>query len=232
MSIFFPQSYSSCSFEGIAVSQSYKIILLEQRHLSILKYKTVVFYSSDIQISQPSVRPLLSSVSFPTLDQNNSNEQVLVGTATAPIPDPLPPHWGSIVTGLQSHDPLPALQDLDHLSNKKPQLLQNVSQHLYNTISSLNNSVRVLSLNLVLKLLKHNPQTSAEALPSILGCLESRNADVVESIITRLPEIVVTMQEYALIILTRVFQLGINSHINASAGICKSISLLNLQSGC
>lgn len=186
---------------------------------------------SDIQISQPSVRPLLSSVSFPTLDQSNSNEQILVGTATAPIPDPLPQHWPSLIAGLQSNDPLPSLQDLDHISNKKPQLLQSVSQHLYNTLSSLNSSVRTLSLNLVIKLLKHNPKASSEALPSILCCLESRNADIVESIINRLPELVVTMQEYALVTLTRVFQLGINSHINANAGICKSISLLNLQSG-
>ncbi|KAK9737777.1 Protein of unknown function (DUF3677) [Popillia japonica] len=186
---------------------------------------------NDIQISQPSVRPLLSSVSFPTLDQSNSNEQILVGTATAPTPDPLPQHWPSLIAGLQSNDPLPSLQDLDHISNKKPQLLQSVSQHLYNTLSSLNSSVRTLSLNLVIKLLKHNPKASSEALPSILCCLESRNADIVESIINRLPELVVTMQEYALVILTRVFQLGINSHINANAGICKSISLLNLQSG-
>ncbi|KAI4461611.1 hypothetical protein MML48_5g00012025 [Holotrichia oblita] len=185
----------------------------------------------DIQISQPSVRPLLSSVSFPTLDQSNSNEQILVGTATAPTPDPLPQHWPSLIAGLQSNDPLPSLQDLDHISNKKPQLLQSVSQHLYNTLSSLNSSVRTLSLNLVIKLLKHNPKASSEALPSILCCLESRNADIVDSVINRLPELVVTMQEYALVILTRVFQLGINSHISANTGICKSISLLNLQSG-
>ncbi|KAI4461631.1 hypothetical protein MML48_5g00000815 [Holotrichia oblita] len=193
-------------------------------HLSFL-------FFSDIQISQPSVRPLLSSVSFPTLDQSNSNEQILVGTATAPTPDPLPQHWPSLIAGLQSNDPLPSLQDLDHISNKKPQLLQSVSQHLYNTLSSLNSSVRTLSLNLVIKLLKHNPKASSEALPSILCCLESRNADIVDSVINRLPELVVTMQEYALVILTRVFQLGINSHISANTGICKSISLLNLQSG-
>ncbi|GJQ80376.1 hypothetical protein Trydic_g12239 [Trypoxylus dichotomus] len=186
---------------------------------------------NDIQISQPSVRPLLSTVSFPATDQSSSTEQILVGTATAPAPDPLPQHWPAIVGSLQSHDPLPALQDLDHMSNKKPQLLQNVSQHLYNALSSLNSLVRNLSLNLVLKLLKHNPNASSEALPSILCCLENRNADVVESIINRLPEIVVTMQEHALVILTRVFQLGVNSHINANTGICKSIALLNLQSG-
>ena len=159
-------------------------------------------------------------------------EQVLVGTATPPVPEPLPQNWASILTGLQSHDPLPSLQDLDHITGKKPQLLSKVSQHLYNGIGSHNNSTRVLSLNLMLKLLKFDPNVSSEALPSILSNLENRNGEIVENILNRLPEIVVTMQEYALLILKRVFQLGVNSNLNTGPSISKSIALLNLQSGC
>lgn len=82
-----------------------------------------------------------------------------------------------------------------------------------------------------MRLLKQNPHVSGEALPAVLSCLNSKNPDVIANILERLPDIVVSMQEHAQIILTRVFQLDSNSNVIANS-ISKSISLLNLQSGC
>lgn len=91
--------------------------------------------------------------------------------------------------------------------------------------------MRSLAALLIVRLLKYNPNMSNEALPAVLSCLNSKNPDVISSILDRLPEIVISMQEHAEFILTRVFQLDSNSSVIANA-ISKSIALLNLQSGC
>lgn len=189
------------------------------------------FVLSELQISQPSVRPLLTSVSLPATDQSGGSNELLVGTATPPAPEPLPQHWPQLVAALQSSDNHAALQDLDHITNKKPQLLENVSQCLFNCLGSPSQAVRSLASLLIVRLLKCNPNVSNEALPAVLSCLNSKNPDVISSILDRLPDIVVCMQEHAQIILTRVFQLESNSVVIANA-ISKTIALLNLQAGC
>lgn len=182
-------------------------------------------------MSQPSVRPLLSSVSLPMQDQNAPSE-LLVGTATPAIVEPLPQQWPTILASIQSADVLPGLQELDHLTSKKPHLLQNVEQHLYNCLDSSNSNIRSLALLLVIRLLRFNPMESSEALPAILKCLSDTNPDVVESILERLPELVASMQEHAKILLNRAFQLGVASNLNANSSIAKTISLLSIQFGC
>ncbi|KAK4876341.1 hypothetical protein RN001_012763 [Aquatica leii] len=186
---------------------------------------------NELQLSQPSVRPLLSSVSLPVQDQNAPSE-ILVGTATPPTPEPLPQQWPALLASLQSQDVLPSLQELDHITSKKPQLLQHISQYLYACLDSSSNNVRSLSLLLVIRLLRYNPKESAEVLPIVLMCLNNKNSDVVASILDRLPELVTAMQEHAKVILTRVFQLAVKSNVNAIPSLTKSVSLLNLQYGC
>ncbi|KAL3270065.1 hypothetical protein HHI36_009123 [Cryptolaemus montrouzieri] len=186
---------------------------------------------NDIQIVQPGVRPLLSNVSLPTSEQNSSSE-FLVGTVTPRVVEPLPQTWHLLLASLQDIENLPALQELEHLTNKRPELFHHVSNSLYNFLSSPNGAVRTVAINLILKWLKFNPKASEEALPSILTCLDSDNGDVVTSILDRLSEIVSVMQEYAKIILTRVFKLGMKSTMKTTNSIQESIHLLSLQSGC
>lgn len=174
---------------------------------------------------------MLSSVSLPTTDQVAPTE-LLVGTVTPPVAESYPPHWPQLKSDLQSKDNLGALQELDHLTNKKPQLLESVSQYLYSLISSPNSSVRSLALILIIRWLKHNPKAASEALPTVLACLDSDNEDVVGSVLDKLSELVAVMQEYAKVILTRVFQLGMKSTLNTTTNITKSVSLLSLQYGC
>lgn len=103
----------------------------------IIKY--TIF--SDIQFSQPGVRPLLSSVSLPTADQISPGE-LLVGTVTPPMAESYPQHWTQLKSALESCDNLSALQELDHITNKRPQWLEDVAQHLLNAITSSNSQVR------------------------------------------------------------------------------------------
>lgn len=186
---------------------------------------------NDIQFSQPGVRPLLSSVSLPVTDQDAPSE-LLVGAVTPPVPETYPQHWSQLKTALQSSDNLNALQEIDHITNKRPQLLENVSQSLYGLIESPNSSVRSLTLLLIVRWLKHNPRAASEALPAVLSCLDSENGDVVSSLLERLSDLVPVMQEYAKIILTKVFQLGMKSVLVTTSSITKTIDLLSLQYGC
>lgn len=192
---------------------------------------------NDIQFSQPGVKPLLSSVSLPIMVDSNAGAaapppiEVLVGTTMPPIGERLPSHWTQLVQAIQYTENLSALQELDHLTNKKPQLLENCSQYLYASISSPNSSIRSLSLILIIRWLKFNPQAASEALPSVLACLDSNNGDIVASILDRLADLITVMQEYSKVILTRVFLLGMKSNTNTTTNITKSIGLLSLQYG-
>lgn len=186
---------------------------------------------SDIQFTQPGVRPLLSSVSLPLADQVASGE-LLIGTVTPPVPESYPQHWNQLKAALESPDNLSALQDLDHISNKRPQILEDVSQHLYSGISSPYTNIRSLALLLIVRWLKHNPKAASEALPAVLSALDSGNGDVVNSVLDRLADLVAVMQEYAKVILMRVFQLGTKSTLNASSNITKTLNMLSLQYGC
>lgn len=98
---------------------------------------------------------MLSSVSLPSAEQGS---ELLVGAATPPVQDPLPPMWPKLVGALQTSDNLNALQELEHLTTKRPQLLREVAQSLFNSMESPSQSVRNLAASLVVKLLRHNPK--------------------------------------------------------------------------
>ncbi|XP_074031571.1 integrator complex subunit 1 [Leptinotarsa decemlineata] len=187
---------------------------------------------NDIQFNQPGVRPLLSSVSLPIGGDQSTSSEILVGTVTPPVPESFPQHWPQLKTALQSTDNLAALQELDHVTVRRPQWLSDVSQHLLNSIGSSSGPIRSLALLLIVRWLKQYPGAAGEALPAVLACLDSDNGDVVESVLDRLSDLVAVMQEYAKVILTRVFRLGMKSTTNTTTNITKSVGLLSLQYGC
>lgn len=191
----------------------------------------ITFCFSDIQFSQPGVRPLLSSVSLPVTEQDAPSD-VLVGAVNPPIPETYPDRWSQYKHSLQTSDSLNALQEIDQVTNKRPQLLESVAQDLYGLLESPNSAVRSTTLLLIIRWLKYNPKAASEALPAVLSCLECENGDVVSSLLERLPDLVPVMQEYAKIILTKVFQLGMKSVLVTTSSITKTIDLLSLQYGC
>ncbi|XP_048516871.1 integrator complex subunit 1 isoform X3 [Dendroctonus ponderosae] len=186
---------------------------------------------NDIQYSQPGIRPLLSSVSLPASYQESTSD-VLVGSVNPPVAEPYPDRWEQLKNALQTQDCLNALQEIDQISNKRPQLLDSVSQNLYGLLESPNNSIRSVVILLMVRWLKYNPKAASEALPAILSCLDSENGDVVSSLLERISDIVPVMQEYAKIILTKVFQLGMKSVLVTTSSITKTVDLLYLQYGC
>lgn len=182
-------------------------------------------------MSLPGVKPLLSSVPLPLSDQVTPGEH-LIGTVTPRVPESYPQHWHQLKVALESSDNLAALQELDHCTNKRPQALKDVSQYLYNAITSPHGAVRSLALLLIVRWLKHNPNAAREALPAILSALDSENGEVVNSVLDKLSELVAVMQEYAKVLLMRAFQLGTKSTLNTSNNITKTLNLLSLQYGC
>ncbi|KAF7268865.1 hypothetical protein GWI33_018061 [Rhynchophorus ferrugineus] len=186
---------------------------------------------NDIQFNQPGVRPLLSSVSLPMTDQDMPSD-LLVGSVNPPTAETYPQHWQKLKIALQSSDSLGALQEIDHITNKRPQLLESVAQTLYGLMVAPNGAVRSLALVLIVRWLKHNPNAASEALPAVLSCLDNQNGDVVNTLLDRISDFVPVMQEYAKIILTKVFQLGMKSVLVSTNSITKTIDLLSLQYGC
>lgn len=146
------------------------------------------------------------------------------------VQEPLPQQWPDVLSGLKQLN-LSALQDLDHLTAKRPRLLRDVSRYLYNGLESPSSAVRTLSLQLLVRLLRFDPGESSKALPAVLACLNSGNAEVVATVLDRLPELVTSMQEHAKVILRRAFRLGVWSNSNVASNISKSVSFLSLQFG-
>lgn len=189
-----------------------------------------ILICSDLQVYHPGVRPLLSCVSLPIQDPNAPNVVLMGCTVMPSIQEPLPQQWPDVLIGLRQFN-LSSLHDLEHLTSKRPHLLRDVSTHLYDGLTSPNSAVRLLSLQLVIRLLRFDPGEGSKALPAILACLNGRNSEVIATILERLPELVTSMQEHAKIILNRAFQLGIHSNSSVNANISKSISFLSLQFG-
>lgn len=190
-----------------------------------------LLFFSDIQFVHPSVRPLLSSVSLPVSDQETPSD-ILVGAVNPPVPETYPERWSQLRQTLQTSDCFMALQEIDQLCSKRPQLLESVSQSLYGLLESPSGAVRSLSIIMVIRWLKYNPKAASEALPAVLSCLDSENGDVITSLLDRLSDLVSVMQEYAKIILTKVFQLGMKSVLVSTSSITKTIDSLYLQYGC
>lgn len=140
--------------------------------------------------------------------------------------------WDTKVSQLQKDDPIASLSFIDYSSNKRPSVIGPVFSMVLSYLSSPVSQIRNHANTLVMRYIKQNPKSAIEALPSFMDCLNSKNPDVVASVLERVPELVVCSQEIALPLLQNVFSLGINKNLNVINCLSKSIALLNLQSGC
>ncbi|XP_045776448.1 integrator complex subunit 1 isoform X2 [Maniola jurtina] len=91
--------------------------------------------------------------------------------------------------------------------------------------------LRTSALSLLAKLLPAAPDLHP-GLQAILECLESNQPEVAQSVIDKLPELVVGMQEHAARILMRVFELGMKSRLPVEQCIAKCVATINLNRGC
>ncbi|PNF16802.1 hypothetical protein B7P43_G18054 [Cryptotermes secundus] len=207
-----------------------------QRALKYLQKHAHVL--SDLQIfhpNLPSLRTLLSGISLPKTDEEGG-EIIVAVAAPPPAADPSPvwtPRLASL-SKMQGDDVYTALQELDHLSSRKPSILDTFCEPISELLLSPTSNIRTLAHVLLARHLRHNPAaaTVGTSLAAFLRCLESDQADVLNTALERLPEIVLCAQEHALPLLQKVFNLGMCSNVNTVPHISKTIALLNVQTGC
>lgn len=87
-----------------------------------------------------------------------------------------------------------ALQEVEHLSSRKPSVLEMVTDAISELILSPQGNIRSLAHSLLARALKYRPASNANILAAFHRCLESPRADVLMSALDRLPDIVVCMQ--------------------------------------
>ncbi|XP_012280876.1 integrator complex subunit 1 [Orussus abietinus] len=182
-----------------------------------------------------SLRNLISGIPIPR--EGEDNEEVLVTIAPTPPPTKplIPQHWTSLLTTLtklHGEDVFAALQEIEHLSSRKPSVLEPVIDNIAELLVSPQGNIRTLAHTLLSRALKHRPAPNLNILSAFQRCLDSSRADVLMSALDRLPDIVLCMQEHALPLMQKVFELGVNSNVNTIPCINKSIAMLNTQQGC
>ncbi|XP_069674723.1 integrator complex subunit 1 isoform X2 [Periplaneta americana] len=207
-----------------------------QRALKYLQKHAHVL--NDLQMyhpNLPSLRTLLSGITLPKTDEEGG--EIIVAMAAPPPSTEPPPLWTSRLASMnkmQGDDVFAALQELDHLSTRKPSVLDAFCEPISELLLSPTGNIRSLAHILLARHLRHNPAaaTTSTGLSAFLRCLESDQADILNTALERLPEIVLCAQEHALPLLQKVFNLGMCSNVNTVPHISKTIALLNVQTGC
>lgn len=87
-----------------------------------------------------------------------------------------------------------ALQEIDHVSSRKPSVLESITDNISELLMSPQNNIRTLAHNLLARALKHRPTSHANILSAFQKCLDSQRADVLMSALEKLPDIVMCMQ--------------------------------------
>lgn len=87
-----------------------------------------------------------------------------------------------------------ALQEIDHLSSRKPSVLEFVVDSIAELLVSPQGNIRSLAHSLVARALKHRPAPNVNILSAFQRCLDSSRSDVLMSALDRLPEILLCMQ--------------------------------------
>ncbi|GIY65222.1 integrator complex subunit 1 [Caerostris extrusa] len=125
-----------------------------------------------------------------------------------------------------------ALQELDNISYKKPSVIEHVVDNLKTLMHESNSQHRMMAFNLVMRFVKSNPRKGVLFISSYLQCLESDQVDVALTALEHLPEFTILVQEYAIVLLQKTFNVGMIKNINTANQVKATISYLIAQSGC
>ncbi|XP_014467728.1 PREDICTED: integrator complex subunit 1 isoform X2 [Dinoponera quadriceps] len=189
----------------------------------------------ELQVHLVALRALVSSIPMPK-DGDDANDILITITPTLlPAEPAIPQHWQSLLTTLtklHGEDVFNALQEIEHLSSRRPLVLEPIMDNIAELLVSPQGNIRTLAHTLLARALKHRPLPNANILSAFQRCLDSHRADVLLSALEKLPDIVLCMQEHALPLMKKVFELGVNSSVNTIPFIIKAIALLNTQQGC
>ncbi|KAG7214008.1 hypothetical protein KM043_001378 [Ampulex compressa] len=207
-----------------------------QRALKYLQKHAQVLHELQVHYSSlTSLRALVSGIPIPR--EGEDMEEILVTITPTPLPPEMaiPQHWPSLLatlTKLHGEDVFSALQEIEHLSSRKPSVLEPITDNIAELLISPQSNIRSLAHTLLARALKHRPAPNTNILSAFQRCLDSPRADVLMSALEKLPEIILCMQEHALPLLQKVFELGVNSNVNTMPYINKTITLLNVQRDC
>nr|CAD7403102.1 unnamed protein product [Timema poppensis] len=120
----------------------------------------------------PSLRGLLSGISLPRTDEEEG--EMLMAVAAPPPTESLP-HYGPLratLMKIQGDDVLAALQELDHLSSRKPSVLDSFVESISQLLLSPSGLVRSLAHILLARHFRHSPAAVATGPEHALPLLE------------------------------------------------------------
>ena len=123
------------------------------------------------------------------------------------------------------------LQELKHSCTAKPSILPAMTEELTELLQHASRTIRNLSYELILRLLRHSPNSASDIVPDYIAALESTDQGVILSALEKLPDIAPLVQEKLTSIMQVVFCLGLYSNMTVTSYITETISVLNSQAG-
>ena len=130
-----------------------------------------------------------------------------------------------------SEDLINSLTELKHVTGGKPGVLLYLTSDLTALICHTSRTVRTVTYELVLRLLRYSPKSNKAVVPAYLECLDSPDPGVVISALEKLPDLLPLAHDSLHVILETAFVLGVFSNFAVSSHIKDAIAVLNSQAG-
>jgi len=140
----------------------------------------------------------------------------------------LAPFLRRIARGVSDEDALDVLEDLNETSKKRHEILEFFMDDLRRLIlESASESCRTLAHTLLIRYLQEHPDDSSTCVTTFLRCLESDNADVVESALKHVPDYALICQTRATEILRATFDVGVTTKKDTAGIISDTLKTLS-----
>lgn len=207
--------------------------------LSLLKHKhstTTNTPSSSSESASPTPTELTQSDTKPTINDSHSAAAVILAPFSKN--DNVPPNWNKLVYAFKRNsleDVAAALDEIESVTYKKTQLLEDVYDKILEYLFHNSTYVRTKAHNLTVRYLKHNPSNGANNLTIVtnyIQCLKDDDTAIVLSALDVLTEVVLCLQEHAPQILQTVFDLGVTSRVSSYGQLRKCLLTLKSQHAC
>lgn len=154
---------------------------------------------------------------------------------------PLPPPWvmvqvGELQTRLEAsglpEEQLDILKKVSDLPDRWVNAALPSFTHTFcEGIVSENRDVRLLSWDLLSRLLHQRPALGGRVGQAVLGALKSEDDAVVETALEHLPEVILLLHDQASDLLSAAFVSTLTASSNATASLSEAVSLLHLHTG-
>jgi hypothetical protein len=116
-------------------------------------------------------------------------------------------------------------------SQAQPAILPYFTEDIGSLIGHEAKGVRNHAYELLLKILRHDPNSSSRLVMPYIACLEATDPSVAGQALEKLPDVAPLAQEQLSTILPTAFNLGCHSNLNVTTHICDTLNILNGLSG-